>query len=79
MSHRVRAKGPVSGLVLIGALWMKKDVSLCHLSQFSQPPCEVSKVGTTIPILQVTKVKNCALCSFCKLSGLCHFRDMILS
>lgn len=75
MSHRVRTRGPVSGSVLLGALWMKKDVPLCHPNQLFLPPCERSMVGPNIPILRMTKVKSSFLCPFCKWPALCQFRE----
>lgn len=81
MSHRARTRGPVSGLVLLGTLWMKKDISLCHPNQLSPPPCEINKVGTNSPILQMTKVKSSFLCPFCKWPAPCQFRrnDFVLT
>ena len=57
MSHRVRIRCPVSGLVWIEALWVKKDVALCH--PVSCPRHPVRWVGcTAVSFLQATKVQS---------------------
>lgn len=87
MSYQVRARCPVSGLNFDGSCVDEEGCFPSSPSQLSQPPCEVSRVGTTVSILQMIKAKSVATSALCvnyqlcanSERGFCANRDSMIS